>query len=97
MTRGAGVGRAPGAQAGAGGALGAQAACTGARAAGTRAHATRAAGARQQARGSRPGRWARSLCARAGPVGCSCTRLGFQPGFSTQFFFPESLNEHCFL
>ena len=29
---------------------------------------------------------ARSLCAQAGPVGCSCTRLGFQPGFSTQYF-----------
>ena len=30
---------------------------------------------------------ARSLCAQAGPVGCSCTRLGFQPGFSTRYFF----------
>ena len=29
---------------------------------------------------------ARSLCAQAGPVGCSCTRLGFQPGFSTRYF-----------
>ena len=45
-----------------------------------------AAGARQGAAGAQPGRWARGLCARAGPVGCSCTRLGFQPGFSTLYF-----------
>ena len=59
-----------------------------------------AAGARQGAAGERvdarargmgpgrawPGCWVRGLCARAGPVGCSCTRLGFQPGFSTRYF-----------
>ena len=41
------------------------------------------AGARQQARGACVA-WA--LGARPGPVGCSCTRLGFQPGFSTLNF-----------
>ena len=55
-------------------------------AAGVRAARARAARARQQAWGARPGRWARGLCAQAGPVGCSCTRLGFQPGFSTRYF-----------
>ena len=53
------------------------------------------AGARQQARQAREARQARgahgacvawALGARAGPVGCSCTRLGFQPGFSTRNF-----------
>ena len=28
----------------------------------------------------------RGLCAQAGLVGCSCTRLGFQPGFSSRYF-----------
>ena len=54
----------------------------------------RAGGARQaqaggaQARGASAAdkSWACGLCARAGPVGCSCTRLGFQPGFSTHNF-----------
>ena len=77
-----------GEQAGAGRALGGQAdarACG--RALGPRAYALscgRELG--QQARG-----------ARAGPVGCSCTQLSFQPGFSTRYFFPESPNEHCSL
>ena len=49
-------------------------------------------GVRQQAGQGRAGHatWARGLCAQAGPagpVGCSCTRLGFQPGFfSTRYF-----------
>ena len=42
-------------------------------------------GARAAGRG-RPAVGARGLCAQAGPVGCSCTRLGFQPGFSTRYF-----------
>ena len=53
-----------------------------------------AAGARQAAVGARQGaaghgnsRQARGLCARAGPVRCSCTRLGFQPGFFDSEFF----------
>ena len=47
-----------------------------------------AAGARQGAagRGRAQQREAGELGARAGPVGCSCTRLGFQPGFSTRNF-----------
>ena len=63
------------------------------RRAGGRARQERAAGrcgAREAhgvgARGVRPGRAWACLCAQAGPVGCSCTRLGFQPGFSTRYF-----------
>ena len=87
----AGVGRAGGAR-GAGGWARAGSGtawaggCAGGRVAGARARGASAAGARQQARGARPGRWARGLCVRAGPVGCSCTLLGFRPGFSTRYF-----------
>ena len=62
----------------------------GAQAAGAQglAERRRAGGRRAGARGAQAGRRqrARSLCAQAGPVGCSCTRLGFQPGFSTRYF-----------
>ena len=36
-------------------------------------------------------------CAEAGPVGCSCTRLGFQPVFfDTVFFLSHQMNTvHC--
>ena len=46
---------------------------------------------------ARPGRWVPDLCAQAGPVGCSCTQLGFQPVFFRLGIFPESPNEHCSL
>ena len=98
--RAAGAGVGTGARGRARGALtGRRWACRGARSAGRAAG--RGAGRRwAQAAGAgraRPGRWVRCLCAQAGPVGCSCTRLGFQPGFSTRYFFPESPNEHCSL
>ena len=40
---------------------------------------------------------ARGLCAQAGPVGWSCTRLGFQPGFfDSVFFLSHQMNTvHC--
>ena len=46
---------------------------------------------------ARPGRWVRGLCAQAGPVGCSCTWLGFQPGFfDSVFFLSHQMNTvHC--
>ena len=56
--------------------------------AGARQQARQARGSRRAGRAGRawPGSWARGLGARAGPVGCSGTRLGFQPGFSTRNF-----------
>ena len=53
--------------------------------------ARQARGGAHCARGARPAwAWPGRACARqagpAGPVGCSCTRLGFQLGFSTQYF-----------
>ena len=63
------------------------------RAAGARGAGARGALARQQAHERAEcalhRRGARGLCTQAGPVGpvgCSCTRLGFQPGFSTRYF-----------
>ena len=47
----------------------------------------RAAGRTVRAGHGRQAARARSLCAQAGPVGCSCTRLGFQPGFFDSVFF----------
>ena len=47
----------------------------------------RAAGRTVRAGHGRQAARARSLCTQAGPVGCSCTRLGFQLGFSTRYFF----------
>ena len=46
---------------------------------------------------ARLGRWVRGLCAQAGPVGCSCTRLGFQPGFFDSVFFlsHQMYTVHC--
>ena len=46
----------------------------------------RAAGRTVRAGHGRQAARARSLCAQARPIGCSCTRLGFQPGFSTRYF-----------
>ena len=46
----------------------------------------RAAGRTVRAGHGRQAARARSLCAQAGLLGCSCTRLGFQPGFSTRYF-----------
>ena len=43
-----------------------------------------------------PGRASAHLGVPIGPVGCSCTRHGSKPGFSTRYF-PESLNGHCSL
>ena len=43
-------------------------------------------GKARQGAATRGRRSAWELGARAGPVGCSCTRLGFQPGFSTRNF-----------
>ena len=53
---------------------------------GARSAGGRAAGCTVLAGHGRQAARARSLCAQAGPVGCSCTRLGFQPGFSTRYF-----------
>ena len=56
-------------------------------------------GAHRRAVGARGAAgWARLCTPRCqlGQFWCSCTWLGFQPGFST-WYFPESLNEHCSL
>ena len=50
--------------------------------------------------GARQARWARGLCAQAGPAGPGWSFIHsdsvFGPG-STRYFFSESLNEHCSL
>ena len=52
--------------------------------------------------GERQARWARGLCAQAGPAGPGWSfihsDLVFGPGLTRYFyFFSESLNEHCSL
>ena len=44
-----------------------------------------------------PGSASAHLGVPAGSVGCLCVRLSFSNWFSTRYFFPESLNEHCSL
>ena len=94
----AGVAGAHGAHSAAG--WGAQAAAARGRGARRRAAAGRAGERQGRGRRAAGARWARGLCAQAGPAGPGWSFIHsdsvFGPG-STRYFFSESLNEYCSL